>query len=528
MSNELLKITNLNVSFKTPNGHVTAVDNLSLSIKKGETIAIVGESGSGKSTTALSILGLLPYPLAFHNNGSIKFKNTELLNATGKKIQRIRGFNVSMIFQEPMMSLNPLHTIKKQIKESLIIHTKLSNAQMNIRVLELLDLVGLNNVHQHLDKYPHQLSGGQRQRVMISIAIANNPDLLIADEPTTALDVTIQLQILKLLKAIQKKLGMSILLITHDLNIVKHMAKYVHIMNNGRIIEFGKVKDVLTKPKKVYTKGLLKAQPKNLSRNASFSPGPEILSIKDLKVYFPIKKGLFKRTINHFKAVDGISLFLNKGTTLGIVGESGSGKTSLAQAILKLIPSTGDIFFNKENLNIKNNFNRRQLQFVFQDPYSSLSPRLSVYEIIAEGLEVNNIGMNYQERKILVLRALKDVGMKAESMTKYPHEFSGGQRQRISIARAIILKPQIIILDEPTSALDMNTQLQIINLLIKLQNTRKLSYIFISHDLKVVRALADNVAIMKDGKIVEYGETNNILNKPINPYTKSLIKSSLN
>jgi len=527
MGNELLKISSLNVSFKTPNEDFIAVNKLSLSINKGETVALVGESGSGKSTTALSVLGLLPYPVAFHNNGSIKFKNIELLNATDSILQKIRGNKVGMIFQEPMMSLNPLHTIKKQIRESLIIHNKLSKTQINNRIFELLDLVGLHHKNEHLNKYPHQLSGGQRQRIMIAIAIANNPDLLIADEPTTALDVTIQLQILSLLKDIQSKLGMSILLITHDLSIVKHMAQNVYIMNNGNLIEFGKVKDVLTKPKTIYTKSLLEAVPPHIKRDASFSPGKIILSTKNLKVYFPIKKGFFKRTIGYFKAIDDISLFLHKGTTLGIVGESGSGKTTLAQAILNLIPSTGEIIFNNINISTIDNSYRRHLQYVFQDPFSSLSPRLSVFQIIAEGLEVNNIGNNKQERKRLVLDALSDVGMNSDSMYKYPHEFSGGQRQRISIARAIILKPQVIIFDEPTSALDMNTQLQIINLLLDLQTSRKISYIFISHDLKVIKALADNVAIIKDGKVLEYGSTKNILNKPTNAYTKKLIKSSL-
>jgi len=425
------------------------------------------------------------------------------------------------------MSLNPLYTINKKIRESLIIHNKLSNTQISDRIYELLNVVGLYDSNDHLNKYPHQLSGGQRQRIMIAIAIANNPDLLIADEPTTALDVTIQLQILKLLKEIQSKSGMSILLITHDLNIVKHMAQSVYIMNSGNLMEFGKVKNVLTKPKTIYTKSLLEAVPQDIKRGASFSPGSVILSIKNLKVYFPIKKGFFKKTVGYFKAVDDISLFLDKGTTLGIVGESGSGKTTLAQAILNLIPSTGEIFFNNINISTIDNSYRRHLQYVFQDPFSSLSPRLSVFQIIAEGLEVNNIGNNKQERKRLVLDALSDVGMNSDSMYKYPHEFSGGQRQRISIARAIILKPQVIIFDEPTSALDMNTQLQIINLLLDLQTSRKISYIFISHDLKVIKALADNVAIIKDGKVLEYGSTKNILNKPTNAYTKKLIKSSL-
>jgi len=532
MSNALLQISNLNVSFVNPNKNIVAVDNFSFKIIKGETIAIVGESGSGKSTTALSILGLLPYPIAFHKEGSIKYKNKELLNAKTNTLQKIRGSKIGMIFQEPMMSLNPLHTIKKQISESIRLHQKLSTNKINDRILELLDLVGLDDVNKHLNNYPYQLSGGQRQRVMIAIAIANNPDLLIADEPTTALDVTIQSQILNLLKNIQKKLGMSILLITHDLSIVKYMAKNVYIMHKANLIEFGNVKNILNNPKHKYTKSLLKAEPKTLRRIKNYSHGHTILSIENIKVYFPIKKGFLKKTIDYFKAVDDISFSLNKGTTLGIVGESGSGKTTLAQAILKLIPSTGKIIFKNKNINekkIKNiNFYRKNLQFVFQDPFASLSPRLSIYEIIAEGLEVHNIGKNKQGREKIVIKALKDVGLDIDSMHKYPHEFSGGQRQRISIARAIVLKPEVIILDEPTSALDMNIQLQIINLLLKLQYSKKLSYIFISHDLKVIKAVADKVLIIKDGKVIEYGDTNIVLNKPKNHYTQTLIKSSLN
>ena len=529
MTNELLKICNLNVSFTNPNGNITAVDNLSLTIKKGETVAIVGESGSGKSTTALSILGLLPYPLAFHSKGSIKFKNIELLRAKTNILHKIRGSKIGMIFQEPMMSLNPLHLIKKQIRESITLHQDLSSNKINDRILELLNLVGLEDSKIYLNRYPHQLSGGQRQRVMIAIAIANNPDLLIADEPTTALDVTIQSQILKLLKKIQKQLGMSILLITHDLNIVKYMAKEVYIMQNACLVEFGNVKNIFFNPKNKYTKSLLKAEPKTLKRNKKFIPGAKILVLNNIKVYFPIKKGIFKKTIGYFKAVDDMSFFLNKGTTLGIVGESGSGKTTLAQAILKLIPSEGEIFFKNTNINIKTNNNlfRRNLQFVFQDPFASLSPRLSVYEIIAEGLEVNQIGDNNEERLKLVTKALQDVGMDSNSLNKYPHEFSGGQRQRIAIARAIILKPEVLILDEPTSALDMNTQLQIINLLLDIQITRKLSYIFISHDLKVIKALSDKVLVMKDGNIIEYNDANIIFKNPKKSYTKSLIRSSL-
>jgi microcin C transport system ATP-binding protein len=529
MNNNILTISDLNVTFKGFNEEFTAVDAFSLIIKKEETIAIVGESGSGKSTTALSILGLLPYPIAYHNKGSIKFKNIELLNTNSKKLQQYRGSKISMIFQESMMSLNPLHTVNKQIQESILIHNKISMEKLNKRVLELIKLVGLNDAEKYLNSYPHQLSGGQRQRVMIAIAIANNPDLLIADEPTTALDVTIQIQILKLLKEIQKKLGMSILLITHDLGIVKFMAKYVYIMHKSKQVEFGKVKQILSNPKNKYTKSLIKSQPVNLKRKKDFMPGKKLLSVKNIKVYFPIQKGFFKRTMDYFKAVDNISFSLRQGTTLGIVGESGSGKTTLAHAILKLVDSKGDIIFrNKVFKNKSDVFFRRNIQFVFQDPFSSLSPRLSIYEIISEGLEINNIGKNKKDRKKLVIKTLKEVGLDETSLSKYPHEFSGGQRQRISIARAIILKPEIIILDEPTSALDMNTQLQIINLLLSLQESKKLSYIFISHDLKVIKSLADNIIIMKEGKILEEGVTNSVLSSPKNKYTASLVKSSLN
>ena len=528
MSNKLLSITNLNVTFKSHNKDIVAVNDFSLEIKKGETVAIVGESGSGKSSSALSILGLLPYPIAFHKEGSIKFNNQELLYAKSNYLQTIRGFRIGMIFQEPMMSLNPLHKIKKQIKEAILIHKTVSTKNINDKIVKLMSLVGLDNADKHLNNYPHQLSGGQRQRVMIAIAIANNPDLLIADEPTTALDVTIQIQILKLIKDIQKKLGMSVLLITHDLGIVKYMANKVYIMQKSNLIEHGKVNTVLNSPKKEYTKNLITSLPKILKRNKNFKPGPKILTIKNLKVYFPIQRGLLKRTIDYFKAVDNVSFSVHKGTTLGIVGESGSGKTTLAQAILRLIPSKGVINFKSKNINeTTNNFYKKDLQFIFQDPYSSLSPRLSVYDIIAEGLEVHNIGHNTKAREKIVLKTLKDVGLNNNSLYKYPHEFSGGQRQRIAIARTIVLKPEVIILDEPTSALDMNTQLQIIELLLKLQKSRKLSYIFISHDLKVIRALSDKILIMRNGKILEFGDTNIILKKPREGYTKSLIKSSL-
>ena len=529
MTNNILTISDLNVTFKGSTQEFTAVDSFFLKVTKGETIAIVGESGSGKSTTALSILGLLPYPIAYHNKGSIKFRNKELLNTNNKTLQKVRGLKIGMIFQEPMMSLNPLHTVNKQIQESILIHNKMPINKLKKRVLELIKIVGLKDTNKYLNSYPHQLSGGQRQRVMIAMAIANNPDLLIADEPTTALDVTIQIQILELLKEIQKKLSMSILLITHDLGIVKFMAKHVYIMHKAKQVEFGSVTEILSKPKSKYTKSLIQSQPKNLKRKKNFKPGKKLLSVENIKVYFPIQKGFFKRTVNYFKAVDNISFSLRQGTTLGIVGESGSGKTTLAHAILKLVDSKGDIIFKNKLFKNKNDaFFRRNIQFVFQDPFSSLSPRLSIYEIISEGLEINNIGKDKKDRMKLVINTLKEVGLDETSLNKYPHEFSGGQRQRISIARAIIIKPEIIILDEPTSALDMNTQLQIINLLLNLQESKKLSYIFISHDLKVIKSLADNIIIMKEGKIIEEGATHAVLRNPKSKYTASLVKSSLN
>jgi len=527
----LLEIKNLNVSFRGTNQVIIAANQINLKINKGKTIALVGESGSGKSVTALSILGLLPYPTAFHSKGKIIFKKQNLLNANNDIMRGIRGNKIGMIFQEPMMSLNPLHTVKKQIKEVILLHTKTSKKEINERIIELLDLVKLDNPKQKLNFYPHQLSGGQRQRVMIAMAIANKPEILIADEPTTALDVTIQAKILSLLNELQNQLGMAILLITHDLNIVKNYANYTYIMYKSKIIENGPTSKIFKKPKHNYTIKLLQSKATPLKRTKNFIPGKTLLNIKNLKVYFPIKKGILKRTVGYIKAVDNISFSVKEGVTLGIVGESGSGKTTLAQAILNLIPYKGDIAFKQKNIH---NYNKteiknlkRNMQFVFQDPYSSLSPRLSIYQIISEGLIIHNIGENDQNRKSMVKEILRDVGLNEDSMHKYPHEFSGGQRQRIAIARALILKPKLIILDEPTSALDMNTQIQIIKLLLKIQKDRKLSYIFISHDLNIIRAVADNIIIIKNGKKIEYNTSNQIFNRPNNEYTKSLLRATL-
>ena len=530
MDPKLLEIKNLNVSFKGDKNIVIAANKINLNLHMGKTTALVGESGSGKSVTALSILGLLPYPNAFHSQGKILFNKQNLLNAKHEIMRKIRGNKIGMIFQEPMMSLNPLHTIEKQIKEVLLLHNNIPKSKISNRILELLNLVKLDNPDLKLKFFPHQLSGGQRQRVMIAIAIANNPNILIADEPTTALDVTIQSQILSLLQYLQKKLNMAILLITHDLNIVKKYAKYTHIMYKSKLIESDLTKTIFKYPKHNYTLKLLKSKPKPLKRPINFKPGKNILNISNLKVYFPIRKGILRRTVGYVKAIDNLSFSILKGTTLGIVGESGSGKTTLGQSILNLIPSKGDVIFNGKNINSNKKQSKtykKNMQFVFQDPYSSLSPRLSIFQIIAEGLIIHNIGKNNEDRRILVRNILKDVGLDQDSMNKYPHEFSGGQRQRIAIARCLILKPELIILDEPTSALDMNTQMQIIKLLLELQKYKKLTYIFISHDLNIIRAISDRIIVMKNGKIIEQNNTDAIFENPKHQYTKSLLKASM-
>ena len=531
MNSSALSIKNLDISFKTSDKIIDIVENLSMELEKGEITAIVGESGSGKSLTALSILSLLQYPIAFHRNGSIKFHNKEILQNTEKALTSVRGNKISMIFQEPMTSLNPVHTIKRQVTESISIHQNFSKEKMDKEVIKLLNLVKLDNPEEKINIYPHQLSGGQRQRVMIAMAIANKPEILIADEPTTALDVTIQSKILELIVNLQKSLNMSVLLITHDLNIVKNMAKNVYIMHEGKIVEKGLVKEVFKNPKNKYTINLIKTKFNKVffkpKKNYKIKP---ILEVKNLKVYFPIKKGILKRTVGYVKAVDDISFILKYGETLGIVGESGSGKTSLGQSLVKLLPSLGIINFMENNIN---NFSqkemrplRKHIQFVFQDPFSSLSPRLSLYSIIAEGLEIHKIGKNIEEKRKMVAETLENVGLASTDIDKFPHEFSGGQRQRIAIARAIIVDPKLIILDEPTSALDMNIQLQIINLLIKLQKKKTLSYIFISHDLKVIHSISNKLIVMQQGTIVESGNTENIFKNPQKSYTRKLIKSA--
>ena len=525
----LIEVSNLSTSFSKGITEVKAVRGISLKVNKGETHALVGESGSGKSVTALSIMQLLPYPLARHDSGSIKFQGKELIGLKSEKLREIRGNRIAMIFQEPLNSLNPLHTIEKQISEVLHLHKALSQREARVRVRELLDLVGLEEAKSRLSALPHEFSGGQQQRVMIAMALANNPDLLIADEPTTALDVTIQAQVLGLLKKLQKKLNMTLLLITHDLGVVRYMADKVSVMNNGKIVEQGELKKVFGDPDHEYTRRLLGSEFKGQSTLPK-GKVPIIIAGKNVKVWFPIKKGIVRRTTGHVKAVNGITLRVKQGHTLGIVGESGSGKSTLGKALLRLEKSNGEITFEGTPIQELRGEAlrplRREMQIVFQDPFSSLSPRLSVSQIIEEGLLVHNIGANSKDRYQLINEALKEVGLEASMLNRYPHEFSGGQRQRIAIARALILKPKFVVLDEPTSALDMSVQTQIIKLLRKLQKNHNLAYLFISHDLKVIRAMAHEVLVMQNGNIVEQGPTERILNNPRTPYTKALMAAA--
>ncbi len=527
----LLTVENLAVNFRQGEREVRAVRGVSFDIKQGETVALVGESGSGKSVTALSIMQLLPYPLASHPSGSIRFAGQEMVGATENTLREIRGNRIGIIFQEPMTSLNPLHTIEKQIGEVLFLHKGLSREAARERIRELLRQVGLDNVEERLGAYPHQLSGGQRQRVMIAMALANEPELLIADEPTTALDVTIQAQILALLKELQQSRNMAVLIITHDLGIVRKVADRVCVMTQGEIVEAGDTESVFTTPRHDYTKHLLAAEPKG--RPAAADPdAPVVLKTDDLKIWFPIKRGFFRRTVGHVKAVDGVSVAVREGHTIGIVGESGSGKTTLALGLLRLERSEGPIVYQGRNIDglswAETRPLRAEMQIVFQDPYGSLSPRLSVGQIIEEGLGIHQRGLDAAAREAEIIAALKEVGLDPETRDRYPHEFSGGQRQRIAIARALVLKPKLIVLDEPTSALDMSVQAQIVDLLRDLQQRHKLSYLFISHDLKVVRALADDLIVMKDGKVVEQGKAAEIFTNPSTDYTRALLAAALN
>ncbi len=521
---KILEINDLSVDFHG----VPAVKHVSFDIQKGETVALVGESGSGKSVTALSILQLLPYPVATHPSGSVRVGGFESVGADNDALRTIRGSKVTMIFQEPMTSLNPLHRIEKQIGEILLVHKGIKLNVSRPRILELLNLVGLQKAEEKMRSFPHELSGGQRQRVMIAMALANEPDLLIADEPTTALDVTIQAQILELLSELQQKLGMAMLLITHDLGVVRRMAEKVCVMTEGKIVEKGKCGEVFDNPQHEYTRHLLAAEPKGNPIELDESSAV-LLECDNMSVKFPLSKGFF--FVNKYlQAVDDVSLKVARGQTLGIVGESGSGKTTLGMAILRLVKSEGDILLESSNLQGLKSKDlrpyRRDMQIVFQDPYGSLSPRLSIHQIIAEGLLVHEKDKSEEERREAVARALEEVGLEANLQDRYPHEFSGGQRQRIAVARALILKPKLLVLDEPTSALDMSVQAQIVDLLRDLQRRHQLTYLFISHDLKVVRALSNHVIVMKDGVIVESGTSDQIFESPKTEYTRALISAA--
>ncbi|TCN31271.1 ABC transporter ATP-binding protein [Sinorhizobium americanum] len=525
----ILAVRGLTVDFSTPDGTVEAVKGIDLDVNAGETLAVVGESGSGKSQTMMGIMGLLAKNGTV--SGSARYRGQELIGLPPKALNDVRGSKITMIFQEPMTSLDPLYTIGRQIAEPIVHHRGGTFKEAKKRVLELLELVGIPEPARRIDSYPHELSGGQRQRVMIAMALANEPDILIADEPTTALDVTIQAQILQLLKSLQKRFGMAIVMITHDLGIVKHFAERVAVMRRGAVVEEGRTTEIFERPKADYTKMLLAAEP---SGSKAPPPGhaPIILEGRDVAVEYAIGKGLFGGSSAVFRAVDGVNLRLRQGQTIGIVGESGSGKSTLGRALLRLLPSNGSYRFGTTDIS---NFDRstmrplrRELQLVFQDPYGSLSPRLTVGEIITEGLYVHEPGLGRAERDRRAIAALKEVGLDPASRNRYPHEFSGGQRQRIAIARAMILKPRVVILDEPTSALDRSVQGQVIELLRDLQGKHGLSYIFISHDLSVVKAMSDYVIVMKNGRIVEEGETDAIFEAPREPYTKTLIGAAFN
>ena len=523
----LLEIKHLSVTFNSrENTKFQAVKDINLKLEQGEILGIVGESGSGKSVTALSVLGLLPYPKAEHTaNSSIIFENQELIGLNDKKFQTIRGNKIAFIFQEPMSSLNPLHKIGKQISESLKLHQNLSNDEIKKRTLELLEAVKIPNPEEKMNAYPFELSGGQRQRVMIAMAIANNPQILIADEPTTALDVTIQEQIIDLLMELKQKLGMAIIFISHNLRLVHKIADNIAVMYQGKIVEYGTSEQIFNNPHHNYTKKLISSNSLlNLQDKINTNV---ILNAEKISVTFPLKKNIWGRVIKELKAVDNISLNLNQGETLGIVGESGSGKTTLAMSIVNLIKHSGEIYIKNNEIFNEVNYFTKDLQFVFQDPYNSLNPRMNISQIIGEGLTVHYPQLDKSESLERIKQIVREVELDESILNKYPHEFSGGQRQRIALARALVLNPKIVILDEPTSALDVTVQAQVIMLLKQLQRKYGLSYIFISHDMNAVRAMSHQILVMKDGKVIESGSTENIFNNPQHTYTKQLIRASI-
>ncbi|AIJ51929.1 hypothetical protein P053_03108 [Brucella abortus 01-4165] len=529
MNNVLLSVRDLSVAFHQDGEDRIAVNRISFDIAEGETVALVGESGSGKSVSALSVLKLLPYPAASHPSGEILFNGTDLMRASEPELRRVRGNDITMIFQEPMTSLNPLHTIERQVSEILRVHQGMGEQAARARTLQLLHEVGIREPEKRLNAFPHQLSGGQRQRVMIAMALANKPKLLIADEPTTALDVTVQAQILNLLAELKAAQGMSMLFITHDLGIVRKIADKVCVMNKGEIVEAGRTRDIFDNPQHPYTKHLLAAEPKGEPPLAD-PTAKVVMEGKDIRVWFPIKKGFMRRTVDHVKAVDGINVNLRAGQTLGVVGESGSGKTTLGLALSRMISSRGEIRFEGRDI-ARFSFKdmrplRREMQIVFQDPFGSLSPRMTIADIIAEGLLVHEPRLSADDRDARVIAALNEVNLDPETRFRYPHEFSGGQRQRIAIARAMVLNPKFVMLDEPTSALDMSVQAQVVDLLRALQKKHDIAYLFISHDLKVVRALANDVLVMRNGKIVEYGPAKDIFANPQTDYTKALMAAA--
>lgn len=530
----VLTVEDLSVSFRQRSKGQEVISNVvkqvNFDLYAGETLALVGESGSGKSVTALSILQLLPYPQAFHPSGSVRYQGTEMVNADPETLQRIRGNDISMIFQEPMTALNPLHVIEKQIAESLSLHQGITGDAARTKIIELLDQVGIHDPETRLGAYPHQLSGGQRQRVMIAMALANQPEVLLADEPTTALDVTVQAKILELLKQLQVTNNLGILLITHDLNMVRQVADRVLVMQEGRMVERGTTTQIFTAPQEEYTRTLLSAEPNK--RSNPETTDDTIVEAEHLKVWFPIKRGILKRTVSYVKAVNDATLKLKPGHTLGIVGESGSGKTTLALALLRLVKSEGRITFLGRDMNKFEGEDlkamRRELQMVFQDPYGSLSPRMSITDIVSEGLDAHGLMTDSKERDRRVVEILKEVEIDPEVRFRYPHEFSGGQRQRIAIARALILEPKVLFLDEPTSALDRTVQVQVLELLNRIQRLHNLSYVFISHDLSVVQAIADEVLVMKAGDVVEQGNAEQIFSRPQNEYTRALLDAAFN
>ena len=531
MNDSLLKVKDLSVSFKTPQEDFAAVKEISFELKRGETLALVGESGSGKSVSASAIMQLTPANGHFAKQSSILLEGEELIGKDENFMRTVRGNKIGMIFQEPLTALNPLHTIERQISESLFLHQKISKTAARDRVIELLKLVGLDNLTSRLDAYPHQLSGGQRQRVMIAMALANEPELLIADEPTTALDVTVQAQVLELLQELKERMNMALLIITHDLTIVEKMADKVCVMQKGECVESGPCKEIFRSPNHEYTKMLLNAQPKGHAVDAD-DDAPILMKGVNMKIHFPKSKGFFGNVSQWVKAVDGIDVSAKRGQTIGIVGESGSGKSTLGAGLIRLIASNGEITFDGARLDGLKRRSllkyRNDMQIVFQDPFGSLSPRMSVSQIIGEGLEIHRKDLDKNAREDLIVKALEEVDMDPKTRHRYPHEFSGGQRQRIAIARALVLKPKFIVLDEPTSALDVSVQAQIVDLLRSLQEKYKISYMFISHDLRVVKAMAHDLIVMKDGHVVEAGRANDIFENPQEEYTKNLLEAALN